>query len=298
MSDKLIIEVRANEYTDRAANPNLPWTADEIARDGEECRQAGASILHFHARNADGSPDNRFESTRDAILAARARSDMLILPTLGYVTLDAPAEERVANVVRLARDPRTKPEFAPIDMGSTNVDLYDPVKKEFRSKGLIYRNGIDTLEHLARTITGLGITPYLTSWNISFSRTIGAFLDMGLLREPAFVGLVMTSDVMLSGHPATPAGLDAHTRFLPSGWTIAWSAMSYNGNILDLADKIILEGGHFSIGLGDWPHLELGRPSNADLVRIVAERARALGREVATPEEARAILGVTVRPPR
>ncbi len=60
---KLIIEVRVNEYAMRDENPNVPWTPDEIARDAAAIQAAGASILHFHARKPDGSPDHAYKAT-------------------------------------------------------------------------------------------------------------------------------------------------------------------------------------------------------------------------------------------
>jgi uncharacterized protein (DUF849 family) len=291
---KLVIEARVNEYATREGNSQVPWLPDEIARDAAECRDAGAAILHFHGRTPDGAPDHRFEAYRDTILATRVQSDILIHPTLGYVTLDAAAEQRIANILRLADDPATKPEFAPMDMGSTNVDWYDPVARAYTTKGLIYRNGTDTLEHFAHAIRARAMAPYLVAWNIGFTRQIGAFLDMGLLTGPAYVCFCLTDGVMLAGHPGTAEGLDAHTRFLPQGHAIEWTACNFNGDLLKLTEKIITEGGHVSIGLGDYPYAEYGRPSNAELIGRVADQARALGREVATPAEARAILGVPV----
>lgn len=288
----LVIEARVNEYATREGNAHVPWLPDEIARDAAECRDAGAAILHFHGRMPDGAPDHRFECYRDTILATRARTDILIHPTLGYVTLDATAEQRIANIARLADDPATKPEFAPMDMGSTNVDWYDPAARRYTTKGLIYRNGTDTLEHFAHVIHARGMVPYLVAWNIGFTRQIGAFLDMGLLTAPAYVCFCLTDGVMLAGHPGTAEGLDAHTRFLPPQHRIEWTACNFNGDLLKLTEKIITEGGHVSIGLGDYPYAEYGRPTNAELIRRVADQARGLGREVATPAEARTILAV------
>jgi 3-keto-5-aminohexanoate cleavage enzyme len=289
---KLIIEARVNEYASRRRNARVPWLADEIARDAAECRQAGASILHFHGRAADGAPDHRFECYRDIMLAARAASDLLLHPTLGAAELDAPAAARIAVVRRLAERPETRPDFAPMDMGSVNFDLYDPAAKRYATSGVIYRNGTDTLAHFAGAIRGAGITPYLSTWTVGAMRQIGTFLDMGLLAAPAFCCFILTGDILPAGHPGTPAGLDAHTPFLPRNHRVEWAACHYNGDLLPLVEKIIAEGGHVSIGLGDWPYEEYGRPSNAELVHRVAETARRLGRGVASVEETRAILGM------
>ncbi|MAG98455.1 MAG: 3-keto-5-aminohexanoate cleavage protein [Alphaproteobacteria bacterium] len=289
---KLIIEARVNEYAMRDGNANVPWLPQEIAADAAECRQAGASIIHFHGRAADGQPDHDFESYRDTILQVRAGSDIMVHPTLGYVTLDEPAAQRLDNVTRLAADPATKPEFAPMDMGSVNVDWYDPERTEFTTKNLIYQNATDTLEYFARNIRAQGISQYLVCWNISFTRQMIAFMDMGLIPEPAFCLFLLSDDIMLAGHPGTPEGLDAHTRFLPPHRHVEWSVCNYNGDLLRLSESIITSGGHISIGLGDYAYENLGAPSNADLVHQVAEQARSLGREVADVAETRALLGM------
>jgi uncharacterized protein (DUF849 family) len=179
-----------------------------------------------------------------------------------------------------------------MDVSSTNVDWYDPQARAYRTKGLIYRNGTDTLEHFASVIRAGRMAPYLVSWNIGSTRQIITFLDMGWIAAPAYVCFCLTGDLVPAGHPGTAAGLDAHLAFLPRHHAVEWTACHYNGDLLGLTEKIIAAGGHVSIGLGDHPYLERGLPTNADLIHIVAEQARALGREIATPAEARIILGV------
>lgn len=291
----LIIEVRVNEYAMRDGNPAVPWTTREIADDATACRAAGASIVHFHGRADDGAPDHRFEVYRDAMLAIREGSDVLIHPTLGYVNLDASAEERLSNVMRLAVDPRTRPDFAPMDMGSTNVDWYEPATPRFRTEGLIYKNGTDTLTYFARSIVAAGMTPALVMWNVSFVRQMNAFLDVGLLKDPCWVSLLMTEGISVAAHPATVEGLDAYLAFLSADRRILWAACNGSGSILPLLDKIIASGGHIQLGIGDHHYGEIGRPSNAELIHRVARRARELGREIATPDETRSALAMSPR---
>jgi uncharacterized protein (DUF849 family) len=293
---KLIIEARVNEYARRDANKQVPWLPEEIARDAAECAEAGASIVHYHGRAADGAPDHRFECYRDIALATRAATDALQHPTLGYVTLDAPADERISNIRRLAERPETKPDFAPMDMGSFNVDLYDPAARRYLTQGLIYKNSTETLAHFADVIRGAAMTPYLSTWSVGAMRQIGTFLDMGVLAAPALCCFILTGDSLPAGHPGTPDGLDAHTPFLPKRHRVEWSVCNYNGDLLPLVEKIVREGGHVSIGLGDYPYEEYGKPSNAELIRRVAEAARKLGREVATVAETREMLGMPRTP--
>ncbi len=276
----------------RDQNPHVPWLAHEIGEDAARCREEGASVVHFHARNADGSPDHRADSYAQAIREVRARSDILILPTLGYVTLDAGPEERLAAVLELAEQADTRPDFAPMDMGSVNVDWYNPEALRFDSKGLVYRNDTETLEYFAKHITQAALKQYQVSWNVSFTRQFEAFMDMGLIPEPAYLLLLLSDGIMLAGHPGTATGLDAHTAFLPKHKRVEWTVCNFNGDLLRVTEKIIKEGGHISIGLGDYAYVEHGAPTNAELIRRVREQARSLGREVAGVDETKEMLGM------
>ena len=113
---KLIIEARVNEYMPRDVNPNVPFTPDEIAEAAAQCREAGASICHYHARNADGSPNHDPDVYFETIRKIRAASDIMIHPTLGQVTLKKSDGDRLQHILKAAEDPDLKPDFAPIDI--------------------------------------------------------------------------------------------------------------------------------------------------------------------------------------
>ncbi len=287
--DKLIIEVRVNEYMMRDVNPHVPWTADDLARDSAAIQAAGAAMVHFHARNADGSPAHDYETYRDAIRGIRGASDLMIHPTLGQLTIKGDAA-RVAHIPRLAEDKLT-PEFASIDLGSTNIDIYDAERKAYTSTNKTYVNTTETLTYLLKTFRTAGVRPVIACWSIPFVRTIEPFFDMGLLSGPAYVLLVHTGGGQLGGHPPTPAGLRAYLDVMPDR-PIEWAVCSKPGNLFPTAAQAIQLGGHVSIGIGDHTYAELGAPTNAELVRRIVEMAKSYGREVATPDEARRILGV------
>jgi uncharacterized protein (DUF849 family) len=177
-------------------------------------------------------------------------------------------------------------------MGSVNVDRYNPQAGRFETTNLIYKNSTGTLTYFAQNLRDHGLKPYLVSWNVGFTRYVGAFLDMGLLNEPAYLLFCLTDNSFLGGHPGTLKGLQAHLDFLPPGKQVEWTVCNFGGNLFALAATIISLGGHISIGLGDYTYNELGQPTNADLIRRVVEIARELGREVATPEEAKHLLGM------
>jgi uncharacterized protein (DUF849 family) len=288
--DKLIIEVRVNEYANRNRNRNVPWLPREIARDAVECHQAGASIVHFHGRDSTGAPDNRFETCRDTILAVRESGPLLVHPTLGYVTVTSSFDDRFANVRRLADSDATRPDIVPMDMGSVNADLYDSRRETLRMPGTVYVNPTEMLVELAQGIRQRNMKPSLVAWNVSFLRQIHAFAKMSLVDEPLFISLVLTDRILIAGHPGTMQGLDAYLMFLPQDGSAIWAVTCIGGRLDALLDRIILAGGHVQIGLGDYPYAEDGCPTNAHLVERVASRARSLGRAVASPDEAREML--------
>ena len=288
---KLIIEARVNEYNMRDVNPNVPWTTPEIARQSAECRAAGASLVHFHARRPDGSPEHAYEVYRDTVAAIRTASDILIHPTLGYVTLNAPAAERLSHIRRMVED-GVRPDIAPMDMGSTNVSVLKNGRYLEDQEERVYQNSTATLHYFADHIREYRLKPYLQIWNISFMREMAHFARLKWVDEPVFAEFVCTDNHCIGGHPGTPKGLQAFIDFLPEDIKVEWTVCNYGGNLLNIAAQAISQGGHVSIGLGDWDYAELGQPTNAELVARVADIARACGRAVATPTEAREILGM------
>ncbi len=290
--DKIIIEARVNELATRQENPNVPFIPAEIIRDAKACYDEGASILHYHGRTATGEPEHAASFYLETNAGIRAQCPILVHPTLGYVANDADAMGRFAAVEEMMKDPITAPDFAPMDVGTVNVDWWDPDKNSYTTTNLVYENSTETLMHFADRIKHHGLKQYLVSWNVSFTRQIEAFMKMGVIPAPAYVCFCMTDGISLSGHPGTPEGLDAHIAFLPKDREMIWTAVNYKGNLLLLTEKIIKAGGHISIGLGDYPYLEYGTPTNADIIAKVVEQARALDREPATVEETREILGM------
>lgn len=288
---KVIIEARVNEYQIRGPNPHVPYSPQEISDDARACRRAGASIVHFHSRKPDGSPEHAYEAYRDTVRAIRESCDILIHPTLGYVTLNAPASERLANIRRLVDD-GLAPDIAPMDMGSTNVSVLKDGRYLPELEERVYQNSTATLHYFADHLKAWRLKPYLQVWNISFMRETAQFGRLGWVEAPVFAEFVCTDNHCLGGHPGTSKGLQAFIDFLPDDVPVEWTVCDYGGNLLPLCAQAITQGGHVSIGLGDYQYPELGTPTNAELVARVVDIARACGREVATPEEAKRILGI------
>lgn len=288
---KLIIEVRVNEYAMRAGNPNVPWTPAELGRDARAIRDAGASVIHFHARGANGEPAHRPEDYAACIREIRANSDLIVHPTLGQITVGG-QEERIRHIVELAKDPALRPEIAAIDTGSANIDIFDATNRTFKTTSKVYVNAHDTLMLFCRRFADLGVRPVISAWNGPFLRSGGALMAMGLIPEPAYALLVHCEGGLLGGHPATSDGLRCFLTHLPRDRRIEWTVCCKHGNLFPVAMQAIAEGGHVSIGIGDYDYPELGQPTNADLVREIVRMAGLIGREIATPNEARAMLAL------
>ncbi|GAP38063.1 3-keto-5-aminohexanoate cleavage protein [Piscinibacter sakaiensis] len=289
MTKPLVIEARLNEWALRDDNPHVPWTPREIAEDALACWRAGASIVHFHVRQPDGAPAHEVALYAEAIREIRSRCDILIHPTLaGVVTPEAQA--RLAPLLALCADPATRPDFAPLDMGSTNLDVYLPAQRRFRTDAKTYVNTVGTLRRLAGEVQRLGLKELLCIWTVPCLRTVEAFVDAGWIADdPAFCCLVLTEGGILGGHPGSVAGLDSLLQFLPAR-RIEWSVCCREGDLLPVAEAAIARGGHVSVGLGDHAYAALGRPTNAQLVARVAALGRAQGREPARVAEVRALL--------
>lgn len=292
MAKKVIIMARVNEYMPRDANPNVPFTPDEIAETAAECEKAGASIIHFHARTPDGAPSHDPEVYLEIVRKIRKRSSLLIDSTLGQITVRGD-EARAAHIARMKSKAESRADLAAVDVGSTNIDTYDAATKTFRTTDKTYVNTIETCMYLARQMDEAGVKPHLTCWTIPFLRAADALLDMGVFRQPAFVQFAFCEGGIVGGHPCTIDGALAFARMIPADKRIEWTVTCKEGNLLPAAAVALERGGHLSPGIGDYPYPELGYPTNAGLVNFFAGLSRAHGRETATPDEARTMLGLT-----
>jgi 3-keto-5-aminohexanoate cleavage enzyme len=141
MADELIIEVRVNEWATREFNGRyVPYTPQEIADASRACFDAGASIIHYHAREPNGDRSTCVEIYAETARLIRAQQNgLIIMPTLGMTSLDT-APERIAHIQSMASSPATKPELAPVDMACCSLDVFDDVAKYFRCIGDPYIN--------------------------------------------------------------------------------------------------------------------------------------------------------------
>jgi len=287
---KVIIEVRVNERADRSVNPHVPWTAAEIAADGTDCVAAGAAIIHYHGRSPDGDCNDDYATHRDAVAALRSACDALVHPSLGAKALHASAAERFDIILKLAAE-GLAPDIAPVGMAPS---VFSATPEDDGAEDALRA----TIRDAVTLLHDAGVTPYFDIWNMRAMQRAVAMLQDGLLGAPALFMLSTVAEGVLDAdsarylQPSTPEGLTSFIGRLPADASLNWTSLSYKGNLLPLIPQIVAQGGHISIGLGDYPYPELGLPTNAALVREVVRVVRSLGCETATPDAAREILGM------
>ena len=289
-----MIDARLNEYTPRDPNPNVPFSPEEIARDAALCREAGAAIVHYHARDPEtGAPSSDAALYADAARRIRAACDAIVMPTLGANTV-TDLDARIGHIEAMAKDEATRADLVPLDLASLSLAIWQPGQPAVAGDDLVYHNSVGTLKTLAARTRAAGAAPMAAIWNVGSLRLLEAFVETGVLPRRMLVELFTTEGGLIAGHPGTIAGLQALVDFVPARADCLWAAACYGANALPLVEHAIARGGHVAIGLGDYAYPELagGRPTNADVVAAVVALARRQGREVATPDEARAMLGL------
>ena len=278
-------------------SPHLPITPEEIITDSLAAAEAGAAILHLHARNPeDGRPDQTPEGFSPFLSRIKQRSDAVINITTGgspYMTV----AERVAPAAN------HKPELASLNMGSMNFGLYPMLKryKTFKfdwerehlegSKDLVFRNSFKDIEYVLETCYGNGTRFEFECYDVSHLYNLAHFADRGLVKPPFFVQSVFGLLGGIGAHHEDVMHMKRTADRL-FGNDFRWSVLGAGANQFRVAAQAATLGGNVRVGLED--SLWAGRGelaiSNAVQVRKVRNIIENLGLEVATPEEAREML--------
>jgi len=270
--EKLIITVALNgaEVT-RAKNPHIPYTAEELAEDAVRCRQAGAAMVHVHGRLPDGTPTQDAGVYADILSAIRSRTDLIVqVSTGGAVGMSA--EERLAPVT-------LRPEMASLTTGTVNFG--DDV----------FSNPPGMIEQFARTMRDHGVVPEIECFDVGHIDNALALVKREVLTLPLHFDFVMG---VPGGIAPTVRNLLHMSESLPPGCT--WSVAGIGRAQLPMAAAAIVMGGHVRVGLEDNIYYTRGVPAtNAMLVERIVRLANELGREVATPDDARRILRIPQR---
>ena len=271
--DKLIITaaICGAEVT-KEQNPAVPYTVEEIAREAKAAYDAGASIIHLHVRWDDGTPTQdreRFQVCTDAIRALCP--DVIIQPSTGGAVGMTDAERLQST------DLVPTPEFATLDCGTCNFGGDE-----------IFVNTDTTIFNFARIMKDRGIKPELEVFDKGMIDIALKADRKGLLVRPLHFDFVLGVQMT-----ATLRDLVFMATSIPAGST--WTATGLGKHAWTIAAGTIAMGGHVRVGFEDNLYLEKGvlAKSNGELVEKAVQLARLLGRDIATPAEARQILSIS-----
>ena len=302
--EKLIITAAlTGAVTMPVQTPHLPLNPEDIVNEAVRAAEAGAASVHIHARNPkDGSPSSDLEVFREIITKIKERSNVIICITTGG-SLTATREERVRVV------PTFKPELASFNMGSLNFSIH-PLSERYRdedykypwekpfmqmTKDVIFRNTFADLEYFLKTLQENDTRPECEAYDVGHLYNINYLVRKGLLKPRLWIQFVTgilggigasLEDIMYMKHTADR---------LFGAQNYDWSVIGVGyPDEFKVATLAILMGGHVRVGLEDNIFIKQGilAKSNAELVEKVVRIARELDRDLATPDEARAFLGL------
>jgi 3-keto-5-aminohexanoate cleavage enzyme len=298
---KLIVTCAITGGASPESNPYLPKSPKAQAQSALEAWRAGASVIHIHARNPEtGKVAHEAALFEEAIVPIREKSDVIINVSTGGTGRRVDGEwlykkipqtscvERVGVIPELSRNPLAKPDLASFNAGSPVIDIYSKKSQEFLLKFVMVHSFPDMVE-MARIMNEHDVKPELECYDVSMINNCLFLRDIGVLREPLYFQCVLG---ILGGIPATVENLIHMVRQIPKAYP--WSACSVGLTQWPLVTAAIILGGHARVGMEDNIYLSEGvlAKGNAALVEKIVRIAKELGREIATPQEAREILGL------
>ncbi|MGI8773423.1 MAG: 3-keto-5-aminohexanoate cleavage protein [Actinomycetota bacterium] len=265
----------------------IPYTPEEYAAEARRAYDAGASVVHIHARYPDGSPSFRIEEYRTITQAILAEvPDIIINYSTGAIGVSL--EERVHQVAVL------KPELAALNMGSMNYAKYSSKRKQIIFD-LVFANPFADISYLLEQMNSAGVKPECECFDTGHVASVEPLVDMGLLTTPIQFSLILG---VLGGAPPDHRTLAHMASLVPEGST--WEVIAISRKQWELVSAASELGGNVRVGLEDNFYLPSGQmaSSNGDLVGAAAELVESSGRSVATPAEARAHLSLPDPPDR
>ncbi len=274
MENKVIITAAVSgSFPTKGMNPAVPYSPKEIADAAVESHKAGAAIAHIHVRDPEtGRPDFKVELFKEVLDRIRDECDMIVNLTTSGLRLAGPdVIERRLQPVYL------KPDICSLDLGSMN----------FHDR--IFENPPEWSVKAARCMHENGVKPEIEVFEPGHIRQAADLMKKGLIDPPAYFQLCMG---VRWGIEASPENLLFMKSKLPEG--VRWSVLGTGKDQLSMITMGILLGGSVRVGFEDNIYLKKGvlAGSNAEMVHMAADLAQRLGREVASPSEAREMLGI------
>jgi len=278
LSDKVVVTCAlTGVIANKDQCPYIPYTADEIGEEARRAYEAGASVVHIHAREDDGSPTIAVEAFRRIYQAVRSRSPVLINFSTGAIGVSR--EERIAHI------PALKPEIAALNMGTMNYAKYSPRRKDFVFS-MEFLNPIPDIIFFLQTMKDNDVQPECECFDVGHLETVYPLMDMGLL-EYFQVSCILG---VVGGIQASARNLTYFSSRVPAG--IPWQVIGVSMEQWMLCATALSLGGNIRIGLEDNFYLEkdVMAAGNGPLVEKAVRLARDIGREPASVEEAKILL--------
>jgi uncharacterized protein (DUF849 family) len=267
--------------TNRSHCPHIPYTPKEIGEEGKRAVDAGASILHIHAREDNGMPSWRLEVFQAIHEEVRKHCpDVIINYSTGAIGVSL--DTRINHIHAI------KPDMAAFNMGSMNYAIYSKKAKQFYFNG-VFENSFDTMQEVVKTMNAAGTIPEMECFDTGHIRNAEPLRDMGLIPDNAVYSLVMG---VLGGIPATTENLMHQIKQVPADAT--WQCIAISRKQWQLAAVACTMGGNFRVGLEDNFYLPNGNmaKSNGECVEWGVKLANMMGREVTTIHETREMLNI------
>jgi uncharacterized protein (DUF849 family) len=281
-------------------SPHLPVTPEEIADAAIGAAEAGAAIVHLHARNPkDGRPDQTPEAFAPFLKVIKQRSNVVVnITTGGAPTMTV--EERVRPAATF------KPEVASLNMGTMNFGLYPMLArfKDFKHdweqpylegtrKGF-FKNTFADIEYILTTCAENNTRFEIECYDIGHLYTLKHFLDRGVVKPPLFVQSVFGILGGIGTHPEDVIHMKRTADRLLGAENYHWSVLGAGRFQLPIAAQAAAMGGNVRVGLEDSIWLGAGKlaESNAAQVTMARKIIEGLGLEIASPDEAREILSL------
>jgi len=260
--------------------PAIPYTPKEIADEAKRAADAGAAIVHIHARTPEGGPDWSVETFAAILSEVRAKTDVIVNFSTGAVGI--PAEQRIAHIREL------RPEIGALNMRSMNYAIYSSKKKAFHHDH-VFANPFRDIQLFLEAMNGAGVRPELECFDTGHIANTAPLIDMGVLRPPFQFSLIMG---VLGGIPGTTRHLVNQVDTLPEN--SHWQVIGIGLHQWALVAAAVTMGGNVRVGLEDNFYIEEGKmaKSNGELVEKASRMARDLGRPLASIAETRKLLGL------
>ena len=289
--EPLIIECSLNEQVTKAQNPHVPISPEELVADALAAAAAGASILHFHARESGTGdllhPGTEFYRTVMREIR-RANPDVILYPTYGA---SPTPEERFSHLVALAEDPEVRLDFATIDPGAVNYADFDA---EARTLGWDYVLSVSHEE--SRYFFDLsrkhGIQFSYTIRELGHVRHVLAFRSMGWIEDPLFFKVTMSENHAWGIAPSVEGLRILTEAIIPDDVPYRWMTYVEGSCHAELSRHAVEAGGHVRTGIGDNPLYEGVALTNAEQISRIVEMAQKIDREIAAAGETRKLLAL------